>query len=381
MYDETIYCSSCCCELENDDYHTVEGENFCNNCFDDETFECECCHDVFLKKNNYGNDDNIICKSCFNNEYHRCCYCGRIIHDDDTYWSSDYPYCSYCYDDNDDYDDNGMEYIHEYSYKPVPKFKHRKDENVKLIRYYGVELEIDEGGYDDDNADDILYAANDDPDEEDHLYIKTDGSLNEGMELVSHPCSILYHRTVFPWRSVINKARKLGYLSHNTETCGLHVHISRNKLGENEEVQEDTISKLMFFFESHWNELVKFSRRTEEALNKWAARYGYKDKPKEILDNAKKSSRGRYASVNICNSKTVEIRMFRGTLKYNTFMATLEMVDAICENVIRLSDDELRSQSWSDFVACINPAYIELIRYLKERQLYISEPVTQEAEV
>ena len=201
------------------------------------------------------------------------------------------------------------------------------------------------------------------------------------MEIVSHPCTILYHRTEFPWESVINKARSLGYNSHNTGTCGLHIHISKNRLGNDIKAQEAAISRLMYFFESHWNELVKFSRRSEAMLNRWAARYGYKDDPKEILDDAKASSKGRYASVNICNTNTVEIRMFRGTLKYNTFIASLEMIDAICENILMLSDDELRKQSWRDFVLTIDPDFIELIRYLKERQLYINEPVAVDAEV
>ena len=77
----------------------------------------------------------------------------------------------------------------------------------------------------------------------------------------------------------------------------------------------------------------------------------------------------------------MEIRIFRGTLKYNTLIATLEMVDAICENVICHTDDELHGQSWADFVVSINPEYIELIRYLKERQLYVNEPVAEEEEV
>ena len=303
------------------------------------------------------------------------------IHDDDTYWASDYPYCSNCYEEDDSDEDREYDNIHEYSYKPTPIFRRCTNEDAKRIRYYGVELEIDEGGKDDENAEDILYEANGDSDDEDMLYIKTDGSLNDGMELVSHPCSILYHRTEFPWKDITRKAKRLGYTSHNAGTCGLHVHISRDRLGESSEDQEETISRLMFFFESHWNELVKFSRRTEHALNQWAARYGYKDCPKEILENAKSSSKGRYASVNICNAKTVEIRMFRGTLKYNTLIATLEMVDAICENVICHTDDELHGQSWADFVVSINPEYIELIRYLKERQLYVNEPVAEEEEV
>ena len=57
------------------------------------------------------------------------------------------------------------------------------------------------------------------------------------------------------------------------------------------------------------------------------------------------------------------------------------MVDSICENAVRLTDDEIQRQSWGDFVTAIDPAYTELIQYLKEKRLYINEPVLVEAEV
>ena len=47
---------------------------------------------------------------------------------------------------------------------------------------------------------------------------------------------------------------------------------------------------------------------------------------------------------------------------------------------INLSDDELKDLSWTTFVAgCAHLP--ELVQYLKERRLYINEPVTTEAEV
>ena len=209
-----------------------------------------------------------------------------------------------------------------------------------------VELEIDKGGKDDGN-DEILYnIANSD---EENLYIKSDSSLSDGMELVSHPCSLQYHKTEFPWADVMKKAVSMYYRSHNTNTCGLHIHIGREDLGENVEEQEEVISRIMFFFESHWNEMFNFSRRSEYAVEHWASRYGYKEKPKDILEDAKKNRKGRYACVNITNYDTIEIRLFRGTLKYNTFIAAIEMVDLICENAIR--------------------------------RLYVNEPVTNEEEI
>ena len=199
--------------------------------------------------------------------------------------------------------------------------------------------------------------------------------------VVSHPCSLQYHKTEFPWADVMKKAVSMYYRSHNTNTCGLHIHIGREDLGETVEEQEEVISRIMFFFESHWNEMFNFSRRSEYAVEHWASRYGYKDKPKDILEDAKKNRKGRYACVNITNYSTIEIRLFRGTLKYNTFIAALEMVDLICENAIKLSDAAIQKQSWNEFVIMIPESYQELIRYLKERRLYVNEPVINEEEI
>ena len=113
-------------------------------------------------------------------------------------------------------------------------------------------------------------------------------------------------------------------------------------------------------------------------MNRWAARYGYENNPKAILDKAKKGNKGRYAAVNLCNYHTVEFRMFRGTLKYNTLVATLQMVNRICDAAVFMSDEQIQKLSWSNFVSEITEP--ELIQYLKERRLYINEEITIEEE-
>ena len=55
------------------------------------------------------------------------------------------------------------------------------------------------------------------------------------------------------------------------------------------------------------------------------------------------------------------------------------MVDRICDVALSLSDKEMQELTWTDFViGCTAP---ELIQYLKERRLYVSEPVEIDAEV
>ena len=118
-----------------------------------------------------------------------------------------------------------------------------------------------------------------------------------------------------------------------------------------EEEQEPAIARILYFVEKHWEELLKFSRRTPRQLERWAARYGYKDRPQEILEHAKKGSHaGRYSCVNLENRTTIEFRMFRGTLKLNSLLATLQMVDHICSVALHLSDGACKDLSWTTFV-------------------------------
>ena len=186
-----------------------------------------------------------------------------------------------------------------------------------------------------------------------------------------------------PWSDVLKCAVQMGYGSHREGTCGLHVHVSRAAFGDTYEQQDATIARILYFVEWHWEELLKFSRRTQQQLDRWAARYGYKEQPKDILDHAKKGCHaGRYTCVNLENYSTIEFRIFRGTLKYNTLIATLQLVNQICEVAISLSDSQLKALTWTDFVAGIDrKQYPELVQYLKERRLYVNAPIRGEAEL
>lgn len=213
-----------------------------------------------------------------------------------------------------------------------------------------------------------------------HAYCKHDGSLEEGFEIVTHPMSLDYHLTKMPWAEVCRKAVSLGYLSHQAGTCGLHVHVSRAAFGDTPEKQDAVIARILYFFEKHWEELLKFSRRTPAQLDRWAARYGYQDQPKDILEHAKDDRHAsRYTCVNLTNADTIEFRIFRGTLRVNTILATLQLLDRICDVALALSDDILKEMSWTTFVAgCEAP---ELVQYLKERRLYVNEPVADGEEI
>ena len=132
-----------------------------------------------------------------------------------------------------------------------------------------MELEIDEAGEDSDNARRLLAIANQG---QPQLYCKHNGSLDDGFELVTHPMSLSYHRTEMPWEALLREAVRMGYLSHQSGTCGLHIHVSREAFGDTYANQEAAIARVLYFFEKHWEELLKFSRRTQRQLDRWAAR-------------------------------------------------------------------------------------------------------------
>ena len=362
LAENELICDLCGCVIETDEEYFVENSHLCGDCYENSTSVCSCCGERIFNSNTVEDYPDTLCMECYYEYYTRCARCDSVIHNDRVY---------YCDDDNDDpyweccyriiCGDNP---IHSYGYKPEPIFYGEGK------RFFGVELEIDNAGTYDDYAKEILEAGNEN---EEHLYIKTDGSLSEGLEIVTHPMTADYHKNKMPWDKITRKAISLGYLSHKTSTCGLHVHVNRNSLGLTEDDQEETISRILFFVEKFWNELLVFSRRTSFQVERWAARYGFKDQPKEIMKTAKSGRGNRYTCVNIAPLNTIEFRMFRGTLKTNTIIATVQLVDKICTVAYLMSDDSLSKLSWPEFVASIKEP--ELITYLKERRLYINDEI------
>ena len=368
---ETFVCSICGAEHHVDQRTELDGKELCQACLELHTVRCRECGQRIWREDNAGTDEHPLCQDCFDGSYTTCTRCGALLRLSSALYresneDEDSPYCDLCYAQLSSGE------IHDYYYKPKPIFYGDGP------RYLGVELEIDGAGEINHKANQILSIANRDGSE--LLYCKHDGSLEDGMELVSHPMSLAFHQKEMPWADVLKEAVRLGYQSHQATTCGLHIHVSRAAFGTTEAEQDTVIARILYFFEKHWEELLKFSRRTPRQLERWAARYGYKEQPRDILDHAKKGyGAGRYTCVNLQNEDTIEFRIFRGTLKYNTLIATLQLIDRVCDVALFLSDEEVKNMSWTTFVAgCTQP---ELVQYLKERRLYVNDPVETEVEI
>jgi len=366
--EKTFLCECCGRRFSVEEQTEFGGVAMCPQCLSERTLVCGDCERRIWREDNEGTADAPLCSTCFNRDYTHCHRCGTLLRESQACYigdeDSEEAYCSDCYHLLCRQD------IHDYYYKPTPIFY------GDHCRYYGIELEIDGAGESDINARTLLDIANRDSA---LVYMKHDGSLEEGFEIVTHPMTLEFHKSSMPWQDVLQKAVEMGYTSHQARTCGLHIHVNRNALGDTEPNQDRAIARILWFFEKNWEELLKFSRRTPRQLERWAARYGLKERPMDILYHAKDHSAGRYVCVNLLNSDTIEFRIFRGTLKYNTLIATLELVDRIIDCALFLSDEEMQQMSWTTFVAgCQTP---ELVQYLKERRLYINDPVDCSEEV
>ena len=359
MNENKIFCSECGAMLDNENTYTFDGHTMCGDCFNDSTVICENCGDRIWRENAQGDSNTVLCQHCYEYSYCSCEECGRLIHTEDAYYydDDDYPYCSECFEKLKN------KSIKNYGYKPEPIFYGSGN------LFMGVELEIDKGGESCEAAREFLDIANI---RNKHIYCKRDGSIFNGFEIVSHPMTLDYHVNSMNWRDIFAKALKMGYCSYNAENCGLHIHVNRSAFGKDKEDREEAIGRVVFFVEKHWNELVKFSRRTKKSLERWTAKYAtISNTTEETYKKAKDKRLGRYTAVNLENSDTIEFRLFRGTLRYTTFITALQLVDEICRCAINMTDREFEAMSWNDFVSGIHDE--ELINYLKSKRLYVNE--------
>lgn len=392
-------CTNCRENIRKDEAHTVDGDDYCEDCFYESFSYCDRCNEpvsnndgVMLNDSIYCDhciemvatrcedcgewvsetvttvENNEICYHCYENDYFTCEECGNIYHTDHY---GDDGHCTFCHEDND-----GA--IMDYGTTPDLCFHHVNNE--ERLAFMGVELEIDEGGEDNDNARAIAGCFDDN-----QVYFNHDGSLNRGFEIISHPFTLGYYRETLStnYASAMTKASEMGYKSHDTTTCGLHVHVSRLAFGDDAEAQDATLGKLWYITKKFWPELVRFSRRKAEHLNRWAAPLDdVADEVAEHDDAAtigkkvkEKGENGRYRAINTLNRATIEFRLFRGTLNHRTFTATIELVHALVTMARRMSFEGLKEvNTFRDLIEAAHSGnvggYKALYEYAYEKKFF-----------
>ena len=141
MDENFISCEKCGELIHVDDYiEAGNGDVICEYCLNNHYTECNNCGKYFLDENVYTDNRITICQSCKDSEYYTCDECGDFVHHCNIYLLNDGTYCEYCFDQLTRY------VINEYDFKPLPIFYGEGE------KYFGIELEIDEGGDDSEKA-------------------------------------------------------------------------------------------------------------------------------------------------------------------------------------------------------------------------------------
>jgi DNA-dependent RNA polymerase auxiliary subunit epsilon len=284
-----------------------------------------------------------MCERCYENNTTYCEDC------DATYLNG----CEYNHDEDVD-----TRLVHDYSYRPDPKFHSSEGENTRL--YFGIEVETEvRGGSYENRRYAAEYAVS--LEQEGLAYLKSDGSLECGFEIVSHPMTHNYfmNKASVLWNTIGTLKSDYDMMAWGTKTCGLHIHISR--AGFNGGSHQHRFLQLVYnnkdFYEllagrssSHW---AKFDDNVDPNTGQ-----------KSLKHKFERGGSDRYAAVNTNNRQTLEMRIFRGSLNTRFIKSCIDLAHASVEFTRVMSVPEVREHK----LDCIN-----LIQYIRERaELYPS---------
>lgn len=331
-------CEDCGEEYFSDEDTHLETENgtVCESCAENYTECARCGRATHRDRVLYFPDDedceSPYCDSCFHRVAETCSECGTVY---DTRNHSECP-IGCCLDDDDD-DDHGRSPIEEYSCKPS------WDRQGRGPFFAGAEIEVVHP-----TGADLYSCAQSvrDKGAEHIATVKRDGSLPSGrsFEVVTHPLS-LSRWASSPVKSAADFLRAHGFRSHQTDCCGLHVHVSRPS-------GILALVRIASFVYANQTTLETLGRRS----------FGSYCKGKHLKNNRQNivEDGDRYSAVNFCNFRTVEYRFPRGTLRWETILATVTLAVAITRfcsaDTYSVAQYDGRGGIWRAFVAYVRDA-------------------------
>lgn len=163
------------------------------------------------------------------------------------------------------------------------------------------------------------------------------------------------------YREMFEYLDKKGYKGHDCKTAGLHIHANRSYLGKSRISQELVISKILYILEKFNDEICVIARRDND-YSEFAGKKQNEDSIVELYSKYK--DKGKRAALNLQHKDTIEFRMFKSTLKYETFILTLEFVKDIIDYAKSVDIEEIELAKWSDLMNCFST---ELRKYYEFR--------------
>src|ERR1035437_148154 len=369
----------------------VEGKLLCDTCLNTMYFYCTKCKKFKLSNfkqviRDSGGYGKIVCKDCFTDFYSPCEHCGYGCNKADNRMWTGHSYCRFCYDQMFTCPSCNQKLFREYYYEAGLCKNCWEDErrainpdhlakvpNIfqgKGPHFFGVELEVEvderlerRSSY----AKKILKLMGN------FIMCKHDGSIKDpntgrviGFEIVTIPASRQVHYD--KWNLFFENLPK-GLRSYDTNTCGLHVHCSRNPL------TPLTIAKMLVFINSKENApfITIIAGRAPNQFCKSVWNKGYKDASPDLPQD-------RYEALNLHNRDTVEFRIFRGTLKKESMFKSIEFCDALlhfCSGANYSIKDCRLVDKYVEYVTLNKKEYLHLWAFICARWFREETKLTQ----
>ncbi len=240
---------------------------------------------------------NVVCKDC-GPKFSICECCETIVFPENL----QYGHCQRCIMRAP------QDYIKNYSYRVEQQFEFRGRTQDEI--FYGVELELESDNYELDTL--ITHKLI-----KDFGCLKKDASIMRGFEIVSAPASIVEHYTLWD-----NFFQNLPNTTKPWNTCGMHVHCSRQRMSELQ------VGKMLSFLHNAENRqfISIVAGRKSSFHNNF-------ENPKKISD-VKQKGTDRHTALNINGENTIEFRIFKSTNDKKIFLKNIEF----CRALIKFTD-------------------------------------------
>lgn len=196
-----------------------------------------------------------------------------------------------------------------------------------------------------------------------HFILKSDGSLTNGVELVTMPFTLDQHKDPegkMPWAKVLAPllAKNMAMSGAGTTHCGIHIHINKKSLSAL------TIGKMLVFLNSE-----TLAPLVSLIAQRASSNYCKRDGKKKIIDGGAQRGSDRYDIMNISvNHPTCEIRMFRGNLRPERILKNIEFCHALVQYCRQTSMQDLTD--WGNFTRWLlthRGVYDNLVQFLIDK--------------
>lgn len=277
-----------------------------------------------------GRRTTTTCSQCAT-RFTRCSECGE--------WKeAGNNHCDPCY----------RTYVHNYNYNASPKFRHsEKDKPVPITQrlYTGVEFEVETG-------DPVAVAK-----EIDHrftfVYLKHDGSLENGFEIVTHPFTNRWlQENLDQFEDLFTRLYSQDAYIRNT--CGTHFHLSMGAFSNTH------LYRFMSFIYKNKDFMYSLSKRqNREWMESYASLSAENNnhlikkaiRKANVINNNGHRSGDKYVAVNLKAGRTVEVRIFAGCDSFNLFMGWYEFLHALYEYT---KSCPFKNNAWADFMGWLD---------------------------